>query len=84
MDRGVFTIGRNDDCTDARRDAHPKPGLRYIHEVTILRPWVKRLDTLIAESDFDAGNEIPLSTAVKVVSQVQFIGQLRGFVEKSG
>ncbi len=51
----------------------------------ILQPWVKRLDTLTAERDFDDGNEIPLSTAVNVVRQVQFIiGQLRGFVEQNG
>ncbi len=41
------------------------------------------LDILTAERDFDNGNEIPLSTAVNFVSQVQFIGQLRGFVEQN-
>ncbi len=81
----MFTIGRKDDCTNARRDAHPKPGLRSGLEVSILRPWAERLDTLTAERDFDDGNEIPLSIAVNVVSQVQFIiGQLRGFVEQNG
>ncbi len=81
----MFTIGRKDDCTNARRDARFKQGPRSIHEVMILRHWVKRLDTLTAERDFDDGNEIPLSTAVNVVRQVKFIiGQLRGFVEQNG